>query len=1151
MLSAFKVLLYRYSGQVDICVGTPIANRTQEELEGLIGFFVNILALRSDLSGNPSFNTLLSQIKEMTLQAYDHQQVPFEKVVDQVVVTRDMSTTPLFQVKFMLNNIPKGRELEFEGLSLSPYEVDEGVSTLDLEFNIIETHLGISLNIDYCTDLYDQTTIEHMAVHYRELLFSITDNPDMAIGDLSMLTPKEEHQLLKVFNNTQVEYPKDKTVIDLFEEQVKNNPEHIAVVFDNKKLTYKELNEKSNRLAHHLKEKYQLNADDFVTIMLNRSEWCIISILGILKAGASYVPIDIDYPNTRKLFIVEDTKSKVLIIESESLFDVINFKINIFSIDIELDELPNDNSFLKNPSFLKSSNDLAYIIYTSGSTGNPKGVMIEHKGLLNLILYQINLFRINSTSNILLFASLSFDASCSEIFTSLLGGASLIIPKKEKLLSINLLIELINQFSIDIVTLPPSYQALLENEDNIANLKTIISAGESLNIQAVKSFQSNGIRVINFYGPTESTIGVTMSEDPIIDNDLITIGKPIANIEIHILDKRKKLVPNGVIGEIFIGGIGVARGYLNLPDLTKSKFVNNPFSEIPGTRLYKTGDLGKRLKNGNIIFLGRKDEQIKLRGYRIELEEIKNTILNYDKIKNATVIAENDEQGNSLLKAYFTKRKMIKLRASISEYFVYDDLAYHSLTGDTKRNSYYKRVFKKHIKGKVVLDIGSGPDAILSKLCIEAGAKKVYSVEISKDVYLKAKKHIHEIGLSDKIILINDNITEVNLPEKVDFCVSEIVGPIGGSEGSAKLINMSRKLLKSPEKMIPKRSLTKIAGVYLPDNLHDFQFDDLGKHYVEKIFDQVGYKFDLRLCIEDFPIENVITNHQNFEDLNYTRALKLEGTHSIRLEFNKTSIVTGFIIWLNLFIDDDEIIDTLSEKYSWLPVYIPVFYDETKVNIGDYIEANIVRTLSDNGLNPDFIIKGKLYRMESDDVEFNYRSSNHEKLYRHNRFYEKLFVNDTVNLIKSKSISSTELRTFLKSKLPEYMIPGSYIELEALPINNSGKVDKKRLLSLNSSHSYKTEYIAPRNEMEEKLTSIWKELLNIENISVDDDFFELGGHSLLATRLISMIRNVLKIEIAIKDIFEFNTIEDLALFLEQIKKPISDDDDEYEMIINI
>ncbi|XLS29491.1 amino acid adenylation domain-containing protein [Flavobacteriaceae bacterium M23B6Z8] len=1128
LLTVFKIVLYKYSGQEDLSVGTPVANRINSKIEGLIGFFINNLVLRSTVTAETTFDKLLAQVKETTLGAYDHQQVPFEKVVERVVGTRDMSINPLFQVKFMLDNTPGiGKEIDMHGVAIKPYETAHTISIIDLSWNLQETEEGLFIGIEYCTDLFKETTISRMVSHFETLLHQVIENPYAKVSSLNLLSEQEKYQLKK-FNKSEVKYERNLTIISVFEEQVKNRPETTAVVYNDEKLSYEELNKRANRLAHYLKDQYDLKEDELVGVMMHRSLWSVISILGILKAGAAYLPIDIDYPETRKSFILDDAGLKLLIIESESLFDMMQFEVPQLSIDIEFDTFPENKEVYENIPAIINPSSLAYVIYTSGSTGTPKGVMIEHQGIMNTILAQIDIFGIEKEDHCIQFASHSFDASVSEIFTALVAGASLYLIDDTTKKDIEAFTAYIQENNITIATIPPAFLRLLDVEILAKSLKTLVTAGEAAPKEKVVAFMENGGNYINAYGPTETSICATTFQGA-LENTTVPIGKPIWNTKIYMLATDGSLQPIGIPGELCIAGTGLARGYLNRDLLTNEKFIPNPYDKTD--LLYKTGDLAKWLPEGNIEFLGRIDDQVKVRGYRIELGEIESVVNTHPEIHQSAVVTKTQTEDQQALVGYYQRKKQVKLLASLSEYFVYDDLAYHALTTDNKRNNYYKRVFKRYLKDKVVLDIGTGPEAILSQFCLEAGAKKVYAVEISKEVYEKAKKTVEKLGLSDKIILINDDITNVDLPEEVDYCVSEIVGPIGGSEGSAKLINLSRRLLNKPENMIPKRSLTKIAGVNFPDELHNFQFDEIGKYYVERIFDQVGYKFDLRICVEDFPLENILTNNESFEDLDYTRPLTLEDSHSIKLTFEKDSVVTGFIVWLNLYIDDDQVIDTLSERYSWLPVYLPVFYNDTKVSKGDYIEAVIHRTLSDNNLNPDFTIEGNLFREGFEAEAFTFTTSNHEKKYRHTPFYDRLFKDDSIHEGHQKNNLTQDIVTYLKGKLPDYMVPEIWMEVDKLPINTSGKIDKKALPDPDESQVSTVAYVAPRNEFESKLAEIWKNLLNVEKIGVFDNFFRLGGHSLLATQLVSVIRKELDVELPIRSIFEHPSLADLASFI--------------------
>jgi len=475
------------------------------------------------------------------------------------------------------------------------------------------------------------------------------------------------------FNDTKVDYPKDKTVIDLFEEQAKHTPQATAVVFEEQQLTYKELNEYSNQLAHYLRSK-GVTEETLVPICIERSLQMLIGILGTLKAGGAYVPIDSVYPEERIKYILEDTRATIAITSKETKARLEGFEsLDIIELDAKLSVIGQQPT--TNMQFPIPINKLVYVIYTSGSTGKPKGVMIEHKGLLNLSLSQAEGFRLKPGMKTLQFAAFGFDASCSEIFTTLLSGGCLVLPQKKDLLSIEGFEKLINKHKVKVATLPPSYQNIVK--DALGTLKTIISAGEPLNESIGRYLQSKGIRLINAYGPTENTVCVSMSDDPIKGNHVTVIGKPISNVQVYILDKMGDLCPVGVTGEICVGGAQVARGYLHRPDLTAEKVILNPFSKEAGAKMYKTGGLGRWHADGSIEFLGRIDDQVKIRGYRVELGEVESVLHQCDLVSQAVVLARDDKEGNKRLIAYiipessFDRKAIINyLMSKLPEYMV-------------------------------------------------------------------------------------------------------------------------------------------------------------------------------------------------------------------------------------------------------------------------------------------------------------------------------------------------------------------------------------------------------------------------------------------------------------------------------------------------
>jgi amino acid adenylation domain-containing protein len=665
LLAAFQTLLYRYTQQEDIVVGSAIANRNRGEIEGLIGFFVNSLVLRSDLSGNPTFLELLDRVREVALGAYAHQDLPFEKLVEELHPERNLSHHPLFQVVFSLQNTPI-EALALPGLSLSPLDFDRPSAKFDLEFHLWESPEGLRGQVIYSSDLWDDTTITRMLGHFQMLLQGIIVNPQQRLCELPILTQAEQHQLLVDFNPNP---SKIKSCFhQLFEQQVEQTPDAIALVFEDEQLTYRELNHRSNQLSHHL-QKLGVEAEVLVGICLERSVEMIVGVLGILKAGGAYVPLEPTYPEERLNFMLEDSQVFMLLTHSAlaPLFKG-SFSgegwgnrtkcsdrqhgLSVVCVDKEADAIKKESQ--ENPTNCVTADHLAYVIYTSGSTGKPKGVLIEHRGLCNLSEAQIQTFNLQPSNRILQFASLSFDASIFEIVMALATGSTLYLAQKESILPGQNLSHLLRDKAITHVTLPPSVLAVLPAPE-LPALQTIISAGEACSMDIVKCWASNR-QFFNAYGPTEATVWSTVAELT-DDSEKPSIGRPIANTQVYILDSHLKPVPIGISGELYIGGEGVARGYLNQPELTAVAFISNPFVDSDSRfsaseRLYKTGDLARYQPDGNIEFLGRIDQQVKIRGFRIELGEIEARLKQHPVVKEAVVMAKEDVSGNKRLVTY-------------------------------------------------------------------------------------------------------------------------------------------------------------------------------------------------------------------------------------------------------------------------------------------------------------------------------------------------------------------------------------------------------------------------------------------------------------------------------------------------------------------
>ncbi len=671
LFAAFATLLSRYTASDDIVVGTPIANRDRLELEGLIGFFVNTLVLRTDLSGNPSFQQLLSRVRQLTLLAYAHPYLPFEELVKALQPQRDLSHTPLFQVMFVLENAPTS-EVELTELTVSPFAIERTTAKFDLTLFIKNTPTGLVAAWQYNTDLFEAPTIERMAGHFVTLLKSIIANPQQQIHQLPLLTEAQERKLLVEWNNTQTEYPFDKSIHQLFEEQVERTPDAVAVEFENVQtrhvasLTYHQLNCRANQLAHYLKS-LGVKADILVGLCVQRSLEMVVGLLAILKAGGAYVPLDPNYPQERLAFMLEDAQVLLLLTQHSLQGKLPQHQANQVCLDTDAGLISQYSQ--ENLISGVQANNLAYVIYTSGSTGQPKGVALNQLALCNLILWELQNNTISTGAKTLQFAPISFDVSFQEIFSTWFSGGTLFLITEELRRDPVALLSFLEEKAVErlfvpFVGLQQLAEVAVESELVNSHLREIITAGEQLQITpAISQWfgKLNDCTLHNHYGPSESHVIITFTLNDSVNTWplLPPIGRPIANTQIYILDKYLQPVPVGIPGELYIGGVSLARGYLNRSELTQEKFIPNPFDEAEGrrqkaggSRLYKTGDLARYLPDGNIEFLGRIDNQVKVRGFRIELGEVEAVLSQHEDVEGCCVIAREDTPGDKRLVAY-------------------------------------------------------------------------------------------------------------------------------------------------------------------------------------------------------------------------------------------------------------------------------------------------------------------------------------------------------------------------------------------------------------------------------------------------------------------------------------------------------------------
>jgi amino acid adenylation domain-containing protein len=1086
---AWALLLSRYSGRQDVVFGTAVAGRPPElaGVETMVGLLINTIAVRVRVAPERSVADWLDELQRMQAEARRFEQAPLAQVQAWSGVARG---TQLFDSLLVFENVPLDVErLRGHGLDLVDFDfVERANFPLTV---MMDVRTASKLGVGYDRARFDRGSMLRLLSHMRTLLARICEDPERRIGDLDPMTDAEQTELVRDWSHSPYVAPAvDATITELFEAQVERRPNQVAAIFaapgGDVTLTYSELNAQANRIAGWL-ESAGIVTGDRVAISMEPSLDRLAAILGVLKAGAVYVPIEPALPTLRQQEMVADCGARLVLTALPAISDRV------------------ERRAATNPG----PDDLAYIIYTSGSTGRPKGVAVTHRSLRHLADAQIESFQIGADSRVLQFASLGFDASVSEIFTALLAGARLYMAPRNLLVPSRDMLRLMERWGITVVTLPPSVLARLP-ESELPSLRTLVSAGEACPADLAARWSRSVPRFLNAYGPTEVTVCATIAE---YRGGRPTIGRPMGDARVYVVDERLRPVPIGVAGELLVGGAGVATGYWNRPELTATSFLPDPFS---GGRMYRTGDVVRFLPNRELEFLGRRDDQVKVHGFRIEPGEIESALRADPSLHEAAVAVEGDR-----IVAYVVPNKAAvpEWWPSIAEYFVYDDLAYHAMTSDERRNESYRAAIRKHVRDKVVVEVGTGPEAILSRFCVEAGARKVYAIEMLPDTYAKACKRVAELGLDDRIEVILGDATKVDLPEPADVCVSEIVGGIGGSEGAAMIMNGVRRLLKDDAVMIPRRSTTMFAPVQLPDSLFDdMTFADLPARYVERIFAEVGHAFDLRLCVKGVGPSQLLAAPQVFEDLDFSDRVKPDVRHRAEHLIERDGRMDGFLVWLTLDTGGGECIDILAHEHCWLPLFFPLD-DRFEVRAGDRIDSVSGAVVHGDAPHPDYYLEGTLSR-GGETIPFRHDSPRHGTAFRATKFYSRFFAEGVVP-------RAAGIKERLRRRLPEYMLPDVFIQLDELPLLPSGKLDRRALPST-AAPKPKMEIVPPRNETERIVARIWQDILAISDVGLQTNFFDHGGHSLLLLRVQDRIKDDLGIEVSVTDLFNHPTVETLA-----------------------
>ncbi|WDD36959.1 amino acid adenylation domain-containing protein (plasmid) [Nostoc sp. UHCC 0926] len=660
LLAAFNILLYHYTEQEDILIGSPIANRNRAELEGMLGLFVNTLVFRNNLGGNPSFRELLHRVRECTLSAYAHQDLPFEMLVEELQPERDLSRNPLYEVMFVLQNTPMAVQ-SVSGLTLRTLQFDSGTTQLDIFLSMSQSQQGLTGFLEYNTDIFEDATITRFISNFQALLESIVANPKQRIYELSPLTATEQEQLLFEWNQTRADYPQETSLHQLFEQQVEQSLDALALISQSEQLTYCQLNKRVNQLAHYL-QKQGVTEETLVAICLERSPEMVVGILAVLKAGGAYIPLDPSYPVERLGFMLCDSQASLLITQQEILEKLPTSSVKTVYLDIYKNEIAEES--VENLINSSKADHLAYIIYTSGSTGTPKGVLGTHRGIVNGLYWLWKTYPFTEGEVCCQKTAISFVDSVWEIFAPLLQGIPTVIIPDAIVKDPQLFVETLADHKVTRIVLVPSLLRLLLDSysyliQNLLHLKLWITSGEALSVKLAQTFRElmPSAKLINLYGSSEVSANVTYYDTSLLPDqpNSVPVGRPIDNNLVYVLNSHLQLTPVGVVGDLYIGGDGLARGYLHRTELTQQRFIDNPF--VPGTKLYKTGDLVRYLNDGNLEYLGRRDDQVKIRGFRVELREIASAVAQHPDVQESVVVLRDDIQGDRCLIAYVVTDK--------------------------------------------------------------------------------------------------------------------------------------------------------------------------------------------------------------------------------------------------------------------------------------------------------------------------------------------------------------------------------------------------------------------------------------------------------------------------------------------------------------
>jgi amino acid adenylation domain-containing protein/non-ribosomal peptide synthase protein (TIGR01720 family)/FkbM family methyltransferase len=1149
---AWALLLSRYAGETDVVFGAAVSGRPAE-IEGvdeMVGNFINTLPVRAHVEAAITVADFLAGLQEKQGQVRAFEHSPLVQVQGWSDVPRGR---PLFESFLSFQNFPIATPAagdDGEGLAVvDPWGVEEAEVPIALAVELREGE--VLLDVSYRRERFEDATMERLLAHLRSTIRAFVARPGARLGEVTVLAPGERDALLAGGIGAPNAYPAATTVHAVIAERAARWPHRPAALCQGQALTYAELHARADALAGALRAR-GVGPEVPVAIFLDRSSHLAVAVLAVLRAGGFYVPVDPAYPAERIAFVLDDSRAAVVLTRAGLAGALPPHPGAVLCVDEAPPACADDGS----PVHAAGAANLAYAIYTSGSTGQPKAAMVTHGALLCYATAMAAELGLGPDDRFLQFASPSFDVMVEEIFPAWLSGAAVVFPEHDLLGGTAELTDVVRREEVTLFELPTAYwqewvrELAQEGERLPASVRTVIVGGERVIPGRLRDWAALGVPLVHVFGLTETTVTTTTlrveaGSDASARWANLPVGRPIANAEIYVLDGALEPVPTGVAGELYIGGEALARGYRGRPALTAARFVPHPFARAGGARLYRTGDRVRRLEDGTLEFLGRTDQQVKIRGFRVEPAEIEAVLAGHPALRDVAVEVRPGPSGNDVLTAFVTPAAGYRAHAgglqrpapewwpSHGEAGVYDDLMYQAMAEDKLRNRAYLDTLREVAGGRVVVDVGTGAEAVLARLALEAGARKVYAIETKDESLRQARALVERLGLADRIELVGGNGMDVTLPEPADVCVSELIGCIGGSEGASAILNTVWRLLKPGAVQVPRRCATLVAAVELPPELHaEPAFEPIAAHYAERILQAQGHRDDLKVCIRNLPREALLTTEGTFEDLVFTGPTETAYANQVELVATRDGRMDGFLMWIQLYMGERMDVNSLEHECCWLPMFFPAFYPGLRLRRGEVVRATCTVALAENGVHPEYRVEGALHRLDGSAEPFVYESFWRRPPAAANALHRRLVGPDGVAVrppthhAATRQVSFQELREHVARSLPAHMVPGAWVVLDSLPLTPHGKVDR-RALAAPAGTAAAAEYQPPRTAAEQALASIWGEVLKVDRVGLHDNFFELGGDSILSIQVASRARRA-GIQLRPRQIFLNATIAQLA-----------------------